>query len=96
MKFSSWADRIHSEVGLIDLMNDLGNAPALAKGGPLYMLGGGNPAHIPEIEEYFHDQMEQILNTPNEFEHLVGDYAGPQGSYRFVEALAELLRNEFG
>ena len=96
MKFSSWADRIHSEVGLIDLMNDLGNALALAKDGPLYMLGGGNPAHIPEIEEYFHDQMEQILNTPNEFEHLVGDYAGPQGSYRFVEALAELLRNEFG
>ena len=96
MKFSCWADRIHEEVGIINLMNDLGNASAIAEDRPLYMLGGGNPAHIPEIEKYFHNQMEQILRSPKVFETLVGDYAGPQGSRRFVMALADLLRANYG
>ena len=95
MNLSSWADRIYNEVGIINLMKDLGNAPAIAGDRPLYMLGGGNPAHIPEIEQYFRDQMEQILQTPNVFEHLIGDYAGPQGSNRFVAALADLLKANF-
>ena len=96
MKFSSWADRINAETGIINLMKDLGNAPALAADQPLYMLGGGNPAHIPEVEKYFHDQMQQILGTPGLFEHMVGDYAGPQGSNRFVNAVADLLRENYG
>ena len=95
MNLSSWADRIYNEVGIINLMKDLGNAPAIAGDRPLYMLGGGNPAHIPEIEQYFRDQMEQILQTPDVFEHLIGDYAGPQGSNRFVAALADLLKANF-
>ncbi|MDE0310088.1 MAG: valine--pyruvate transaminase [Acidiferrobacterales bacterium] len=96
MKFSSWADRINNEVGIINLMKDLGNAPTISGDRPLYMLGGGNPAHIPKIKEYFHGQMERILQTPDEFERLVGDYAGPQGSARFVAALADLLKANFG
>lgn len=96
MKFSSWADRINRETGIINLMKDLGNAPAIAENRPIYMLGGGNPAHIPRIETYFHGQMERILRKPKLFDTLVGDYAGPQGSHRFVEALADLLGENFG
>ena len=95
MEFSSWSDRINNESGIINLMKDLGNAVSVTDR-PLYMLGGGNPAHIPEIETYFRNQMEDLMRSPNAFEHLVGNYAGPQGSRRFVEALATLFRENYG
>ena len=95
MQFSSWTQRINAQSGIINLMKDLGNATA-SRNAPLCMLGGGNPAHIPEIERYFHNEMETILRTENEFEHLIGDYAGPQGSVRFVHALAELFQKNYG
>ena len=63
MKFSNWSDRIKREVGLINLMKDLGTAAA-SEGHPLYMLGGGNPAHIPEMEKYFRTQMENVMRSP--------------------------------
>ena len=95
MNFSTWSDRIKREVGLINLMKDLGTAAA-SEGHPLYMLGGGNPAHIPEMEKYFRTQMENVMRSPNVFERLVGNYAGPQGSYRFASALANLFKTTYG
>ena len=38
MEFSTWADRIYREHGIISLMKDLGNASA-EEGRPLYMVG---------------------------------------------------------
>ncbi len=95
MKFSNWADRIQRERGIIQLMKDLGSATA-EKGRPLYMLGGGNPAHISPIERYFRDRMNELLQSSNRFEKLIGSYAGPQGLYQFSEALADLLGRTYG
>ncbi len=95
MDLSNWTSRIRAEKGIIDLMKDLGTAVA-SQGRPLYVLGGGNPAHIPEVEEYFHTQMEKILASRKGFGQLIGDYAGPQGSRRFVNALAELFQEKYG
>ena len=94
MKFSIWSDRIDRESGIINLMKDLGNAEH-KQSQPLYMLGGGNPAHIPAIEQYFRQEMENILQNGREFEELVGDYAGPQGSARFAHAVANLFNTRF-
>lgn len=93
MIFSTWADRIRSERGIISLMKDLGSASA-KEGRPLYMLGGGNPAHIPEIERFYRSQMTEIMQS-NRFEKLVGNYAGPKGLDRFSESLATLLRETY-
>ena len=94
MQFSNWTDLIERERGIISLMKDLGNAHA-KPGQPLYMLGGGNPAKIPEIEQYFRDEMLNIMQSSNKFEKLVGNYAGPQGLYQFSEALAQLLKTTY-
>ncbi len=91
-RFSNWSDRIQRESGIINLMNDLGNASGSANR-PLYLLGGGNPAKIPEIQRYFRVQMENLMRDSNAFEQLVGNYAGPQGSRRFVQAVADLFRD---
>ena len=95
MKYSRWSERINRETGIINLMNDLGNAKD-SEALPLHMLGGGNPAHIPQIEHYFRNQMMDLMGSSDRFEKLVGDYAGPQGLYDFSEAVAELFRNHFG
>ena len=95
MKFSNWSNRIQREFGIIDLMKDLGGASA-SEGRPLYMLGGGNPAGIPEMERYFRKQMRYLMKNGDEFERLAGKYAGPQGSERFVHAVAGLFRETYG
>ena len=95
MKFSTWSDRIKREVGLINLMKDLSTASA-SEAQPLYMLGGGTPARIPEIEQYFRTQMENVMRSPNEFERLIGNYAEPHGSHRFTSALANLFKTTYG
>ncbi len=94
-QFSDWSDRIQRESGIISLMSDLGNASGSAAR-PLYMLGGGNPAKIPEIQRYFRVQMENLMRDSDEFERLIGHYAGPQGSRRFVQAITDLLRAHCG
>ena len=93
MEYSNWADRIHREYGIISLMKDLGNASA-EEGRPLYMLGGGNPAHIPQVERFFRTQMNEVMQS-DRFEKLVGNYAGPKGLNKFSSSLAALLRNTY-
>jgi len=93
MNLSKFGEKFTRKAGITQLMDDLG--AAMAKGDML-MLGGGNPAHIPEVQDRFRKQMEQILATPRAFETMIGNYDGTRGNEAFTEALAELLRNEFG
>jgi len=75
-------------------MDDLGNA--LAAGGDICMLGGGNPAHIPEVQQCFRESMLRLLENDRQFERTIGNYDPPQGNREFIEAVAALLRHEFG
>jgi len=75
-------------------MDDLGNA--LSTNNDMLMMGGGNPSHIPEVQQFFHDKMQRILDRPAEFAHMIGDYDSPQGDEPFLEAIAELLKKENG
>ncbi len=78
--------------GIVQLMDDLGNALSTNK--DMLMMGGGNPSHIPEVQQFFHDKMQRILDRPAEFAHMIGDYDSPQGDKLFLEAIAELLNKE--
>ena len=76
------------------LMDDMGEAMAGEQ--EALMLGGGNPAHIPEVQAFFRERMQQILDQPGEFARVVGDYDPPRGSMKFLEALADLLNRTYG
>ena len=78
--------------GIVQLMEDLGNA--MSENKDMLMMGGGNPSHIPEIQQFFHDKMQRVLDRPAEFAHMIGDYDSPQGDKPFLEAIAELLNAE--
>ena len=75
-------------------MDDLGNA--LSVNESMLMLGGGNPGQIPEVQARFRQRMHDILAEGDHFERLIGEYDPPQGESRFRDALAALLRREFG
>ena len=94
MKYSSFGKRFAGDIGIGELMDDLGDA-MVADPAPL-MLGGGNPAHIPEVQNLFRQRMEDILSQPGAFESTIGNYDTPQGAKNFIGALAELFRAEFG
>ena len=94
MQLSDFGRRFASEIGIGELMDDLGNA--LSGDRRMLMLGGGNPAHIPAVQKLFRERMERILAEPGEFERVIGNYDTPQGSGPFIEALADLFKREFG
>ena len=73
-------------------MTDLG--AAMAADAPPIMLGGGNPAHIPEMLAIFRERFCAVLNDERDFRRLVADYPDPEGERTFRSALAGLLRRE--
>lgn len=98
MQFSAFARKFTSPTGIHLLMDDLGKAIEEGqRGGNIQaMLGGGNPAHIPAMNALWRERMQEILATGDEFERMIGNYDTPQGKTEFLDALAELLSQEYG
>lgn len=92
MNFSNFGKKFTANSGILQLMDDLGKALSI---GDKLMLGGGNPSHIPEIEQELRIRMQTILKDGT-FEKMVGDYDSPQGDPEFIEALIQLLKKEYG
>ncbi|MGE9268314.1 MAG: valine--pyruvate transaminase, partial [Verrucomicrobiales bacterium] len=94
-ELSEFGRQLGAGSGIGDLMDDLG--AALASGGEgVMMLGGGQPAHIPEMDALWRERMAQLLANGDEYERVMGNYEPPAGSLAFREAVAALLRREFG
>lgn len=94
MDFSSFGRKLTQDSGILRLMDDIGRP--LPEGVTPYLLGGGNPARIPEVEGVYRREMERLLSVPNAFEEAIGRYDAPQGRVSFIEALAELFSCEYG
>jgi valine--pyruvate aminotransferase len=94
MEFTRFGEKFTAATGIVQLMDDLGNT--VAGSDDIIMLGGGNPSHIPEVQQIFRERMEEILANGDEFERLIGNYGPPQGPPVFTEAMAALLRKTYG
>ena len=93
MKFSKLAKRYSDDVGIVRLMDDLGDA--MTGHSDMLMLGGGNPAHIPGVQQYFRDSLSRLIDDPKRFCHAIGDYSSPQGDGEFIDALAEMFNQNY-
>jgi valine--pyruvate aminotransferase len=94
MDVSKFGKKLAVPSGIGQLMEDLG--VATPEKGQVFMLGGGNPAHIPAAEECFRRSMAALLADGRRFEKAVGCYDPPQGNLEFIQATADLLRRRFG
>ena len=93
MKLSAFGRKFTADAGITSLMDDLGNA--MASGDDLIMMGGGNPGHIPEIQQRVQEILLQISQSDSDMRRLVGTYDPPQGEKQFISALVALLNREY-
>jgi valine--pyruvate aminotransferase len=93
--FSQFGQHLGCGSGIGELMDDLGHA--LASGGPdLKMLGGGQPARIPEMNAVWRRRLEELMDEPGGLERALTSYDPPRGNPQFLDAIATLFRETFG
>ena len=93
-ELSTFGKNLCEGSGIGELMDDLGEA--LAGGENMRMLGGGQPAHVPEMDAVWRQRMEEIAAEEGGLEKMLGNYDAPAGGEAFRSALASLFKKEFG
>ncbi|MDE1234620.1 valine--pyruvate transaminase [Vibrio aestuarianus] len=92
MQFSKFGEKFNQYSGITQLMDDLNDG--LRTPGAI-MLGGGNPAAIPAMIDYFHQASADMLSS-GELLAALANYDGPQGKDLFIKSLAKLLQETYG
>ena len=91
MDFSPFGRFLSSGSGILTLMEDIESAAADSAG--MRLLGGGNPARIPEGQAHFRQAMIDLLADSEQFERATGEYDGARGHARLINGLAALLKS---
>ena len=94
MEFSLFGQRFSQDAGILEPMDDLGRT--LESPGGKIMLGGGNPASIPEMNQLWRRRLTEILAQEGELEALVAQYDAPGGRAGFKAVMAGFLSRNFG
>jgi len=94
MNKSNFGAKLTEPSGILELMEDLGQA--LTTNRDAIMMGGGNPAQIPEMQEVWRRQMEQLLSNPDRFGDVLANYDPPNGNPHFLESMAAFLKRHCG
>ncbi|MBD1565800.1 valine--pyruvate transaminase [Vibrio sp. SA48] len=92
MQFSKFGEKFNQYSGITQLMDDLNDG--LRTPGAI-MLGGGNPAAIPAMLDYFHKASADMLSS-GELLTALANYDGPQGKDLFIKSLTKLLQETYG
>lgn len=96
IRFSKLGERLARGSGIEALMRDLGEALSMGDGA-MAMLGGGNPAPIPEVQALWRAGMADLLERePERFDRMLGYYDAQQGNPRFLRAVAEFFNRNHG
>ncbi len=91
MKYSDLGEHFRGYSGITHLMDDL--AEGLAQPG-VVMLGGGNPATIPDVMPVF-EQVLDKLRASGELLSTLANYDSPQGKAEFLDNLAGFFRQRY-
>lgn len=91
MQFSKFGEKFNRYSGITQLMDDLNDG--LRTPGAI-MLGGGNPAAIDPMLDYFQQASRDMLES-GELISAMANYDGPQGKDSLLKSLAQLLRETY-
>jgi valine--pyruvate aminotransferase len=92
MNFSDFGEHFNGYSGITHLMDDLSEGLSQAD---VVMLGGGNPASIPEVMSLFESVIGK-LQASGELVKTLANYDAPQGKGEFLESLADFFRDQYG
>lgn len=93
MNYSDFGSKFTQPNGITQLMEDLGNAKN-SNNPNLVMLGGGNPASVPQVNTAFINELIHLVKN-NKIAQIMGLYDGPTGNDEFRAALANQLTQEY-
>jgi len=88
--------RLRRPTGALELMTDLGEAARPVPGRTVHMLGGGNPARIPEVEDVYRRRLREIACDDSALARFAASYAAPAGDHAFRDAVAAHLADRYG
>ena len=92
---SAFGEKLCGHSGILELMDDLGQA--MTTHPHMRMMGGGNPAAIPEVQQLWRARLEGLLrDDPEKLDRMLLNYDPPQGNPEFLGALADCLNTAFG
>ena len=92
--YSKFGEKFTRYSGITQLMDDLGKANH-SDDENIIMLGGGNPALIPEAHDIFVSELKALIDN-NEVDQMLSRYDGPKGSEVFIQALVEMFNANYG
>lgn len=92
MKLSKFGEKYTQFSGITQLMQDLNEG---LKGDNVIMLGGGNPAQIPQVQEQIQKHLYTLLES-GDLVNTISNYDGPKGKDCFIEALVSFFNDNFG
>lgn len=91
---SPFGDKLSQPSGILELMNDLGEA--LTTNRDAIMMGGGNPAQIPEVQAVWREEAQKLVDDEAAFGNVLANYDPPSGNPEFLKSLAAFLGNHCG
>ena len=92
MSFSNFGNRFSQYSAITHLMDDL--SEGLSRD-DMIMLGGGNPAAIPEVIKILQDTAQHLLDNGQLIQAFT-NYDASQGKVAFLESLAEYFNRQYG
>jgi valine--pyruvate aminotransferase len=92
--FSNIGNLLAGPSGIQELMDDCGEAATLYP--DMRMLGGGQPAAIPEVQAIWRQRMRAIQEDDGALDRMLLNYDPPGGNPLFREAFAGFLKRECG
>ena len=95
MQFSKFGEKFTKNSGILQLMDDLGNA--LNSEQPINMLGGGNPARIDTVNQTYWSVFKTLAkgDTGSMAIENIGNYSTPQGDAKFIAALVDFFNRHY-
>jgi valine--pyruvate aminotransferase len=91
MNFSDFGKRFNRFSGITLLMDDLNEG---LQQDDIVMLGGGNPAAIPEVLDCIQQSLGHLLES-RELTKALANYDAPQGKNAFLDSLAEYFNDRY-
>jgi valine--pyruvate aminotransferase len=92
-ELSDVGERLAKHSGILELMDDLGQA--INESPPRAMLGGGNPAIIPELSQVYADRLTAILKDTSTSQPALGNYDTPAGNKQFLDEVCRYFNDKY-
>lgn len=94
LDLSNFGRKFCGHSGILELMDDLGQVMSGSR--PCLMLGGGNPAAIPESQALWRRRMADLLADRARFDAMLCNYDTPQGRPALIDAVVEFFNRTCG